>query len=291
MKEYSRQIVRLLICLSIFQYGYANEMKVRESGTPEIVTTIKYILDEVLTDLNSPHASKNDLNRTLQIQEISLKGENVTYEETISQDSVDVVETEELQRVDHPVKRIYEYSQEKTETEIQDSVILPVFVNAYKSAVMHTNKSNDENTDLPVNVYPLKSIYEYFPQKTKIDVGNNNDEPKKTANELGMIAAAEYNSGDDEGGKPLNEEDNSESDSRPLKTIYQHKADQHYDTEHSLQTVNNSSDNDFVITLMTGHIIANKDINDLVDTHMMDYNMSSDKDHIEDPTTIMPTVV
>ena len=287
MKKSSRQIVSLLICLSIFQYGHANELKLRESETPEIVTTIKYILDEVFIDLNSSRTSKDNLNHTLQIQENSVGGENIeflnvanNFAENVSQESVHEVKTEEFQHADYPSKKI----------DVYDSVILPVnpgvvLVNEYYSAVIHTNESSDEDIDLSVHVYPLKSIYDYSPHKTKIDIYGKNDEPKKTA----MILAAEFN--DDYENNQLNEVDSKESDSHPLKTIYQHKADQKKKSAHNLQTVNNSSESDLVITLMTGHVISNENNNELVDNNMMNHNMSSDQDYIEDPTRIMPTVV
>jgi len=230
-----------------------------------------------------------------------VRGENVeflnvanNFGENVLQESLHEVKTEDFQHADYPLKTIYENSQDKKKTDVYDSVILPVnagvvLVNEYNSAVIHANESSDENIDLSVHVYPLKSIYDYSPHKTKIDIYGKNDEPKKTANEIGMILAAEFN--DDYENNQLNEVDSKESDSHPLKTIYQHKADQKKKSAHNLQTVNNSSESDLVITLMTGHVISNENNNELVDNNMMNHNMSSDQDYIEDPTRIMPTVV
>ena len=297
MKEPSRRIVRLLICLSIFQYGYANEMKLRESGNPEIVKSIKYIIDEVLIDLNSSRPSNEELNASLHVEEIPVKVENLeslnlanNSGSNVSQEIIQEVKTEDFQNSDSPVKTIYEYSQDTKKDDLYNSVVLPVdygvvSVNEYNSTVLHANESSNTDIDLPVLIHPLKSIYDYSPQKKKIDVYGKIDEPKKTANELGIEISAENNEIDEDENIQSNKFDSLESDRHPLKTIYQLKTIQNNKSAHNLQPVS-SPDGDLVITVMTGHIITNE-----IENEIIDKNISSDIYYREYPTEIMPTVV
>ena len=297
MKENSRQIVRFFIFLSSFQYGYSNEMKLRESGNPEIVKSIEYIIDEVLIDLNSSRPSKDDLNRSLHIEEIPGKVENLVFLNLannsgakVSQEIIHEMKTEEIQNSESPVKTIYEYSQDTKKDSLYNSAVLPVddgvvLINEYNSAVLHANESSNENKDLSVHIHPLKSIYDFSPQKKRIDIHGTDDEPKKTANELGIELSAENNEIDDDEKIKSKKFDSLESDKHPLKTIYQLKADQKNKSAHNLQPVS-LSDSDLVITVMTGHIIANE-----IENEIIDKNISSDIYYREYPTEIMPTVV
>jgi len=314
-------------------------MKLRESGNPEIVKSIKYIIDEVLIDLNSSRPSNEELNASLHVEEIPVKvenleslnlannsGSNVSQEiiqevktedfqnsdspvktiyeysqdtkkddlyntgSNISQEIIQEVKTEDFQNSDSPVKTIDEYSQDTKKDDLYNSVVLPVdygvvSVNEYNSTVLHANESSNTDIDLPVLIHPLKSIYDYSPQKKKIDVYGKIDEPKKTANELGIEISAENNEIDEDENIQSNKFDSLESDRHPLKTIYQLKTIQNNKSAHNLQPVS-SPDGDLVITVMTGHIITNE-----IENEIIDKNISSDKYYREYPTEIMPTVV